>query len=209
MRQCCPPDRAPYDMDLQELDKLRTLSDHPEIATVRAMDYCATHNICPPTWLVASAASLMIELLKREKTSKRGRTASCLARFRQEFWDLERWDAVNEVRRVRGMARRDDEALKTHPKQPVTDAWRRGYQRRRKWLKLGTFECATYFLAGRDAHATASAIRTSYRKIEKSLVKASPLVGAWFDDAFLRKLGMQGLLDRKPGAKTFLFFDLT
>jgi hypothetical protein len=205
MRRCCEADQELLKFDLRELDKFRRLTAHKEIATARAMDYCATHQVCPPEWLVAEAASLLIELLKREKTTRRGSNASYLARFHQERKNTERWDAVLEVRRIRSMARRDETALKRSPERKVTDSFKRSHQKRREWLKQGTFECAADRLKGRDAHVTAYGVRNSYRKMEKSRKEPSNAIGAWFDDPFLNKLGLQGVLDRKPGTKPFLF----
>jgi hypothetical protein len=197
--------QTPSEFDLRELDKFRRLTDHKEIATARAIEYCATREICPPAWLVAEAASLMIDLLKREKTSRRGRTASHLARFQQEQKDTERWFAVHDVRRIREMARRDESVLRTTPDRVVTDRWKESYNKREEWLKHETFECAAKLLEGRDAHVTGSGVRASYRRVERSRKEPGGDVGAWFDDDFLKKLGLQGASDRKPGTKTFLF----
>jgi hypothetical protein len=205
MRRCCEADQGLLGFDLRELDKFRRMTEHKEIATARAMDYCETHQVCPPEWLVAAAASLMIELLKREKTSRRGSNASFLARFHQEQKDIERWDAVMEVRRVRSMARQDDDALNAFPKREVTDSFMRSHKKRDEWLKQDTFECAAILLRGRDAHVTAHGVRRSYKKVEKALKDPSCAIGAWFDDPFLKRLGLQGLHERKPGTNTFLF----
>src|ERR1700689_1763216 len=110
MQSRCEADHLEY--HLRELDKFRRLSDHKEIGTAGAMDYCARYQVCPPEWLVAAANSLLIELLKREKTKKRGRAGSYIARFRQHLWVTERWFAVKEVHGVRSSATRDDEVLK-------------------------------------------------------------------------------------------------
>src|SRR5581483_2114527 len=110
--EACP---APSEFDLRELDKFKKLSAHYEIAIARAIDYCATNKIRPPDWLVKELASLTINLLKREKASGRGRTATHVARFRHEYWDVERWDAVHEVRRIRSRVSQDDAVLKTFP----------------------------------------------------------------------------------------------
>ena len=110
--QSCEGYRSPSEFDLRELDRFRRLTKHREIATARAMDYCVKYQIYPPEWLVVEAASLLIELLKREKPTKRGRTASCLARLQHEMWDVERWDAVKTVRELREKCRREEAALK-------------------------------------------------------------------------------------------------
>jgi hypothetical protein len=201
----CEADQGLLEFDLRELDKFRRLTEHKEIATARAMDYCATRQVCPPEWLVVEAASLMIELLKREKTNRRGSTASHLARFHQELKDVERWDAVLEVRRIREEARHDDSVLKARPR-VLPDGLKRSYENRKEWLKQGTFECAASLLEGRDAYVTAYGVRKSYQKVERYRNDPSSAIGAWFEDPFLNKLGIQGALDRKPGKKTFLFW---
>jgi hypothetical protein len=110
-----------------------------------------------------------------------------------------------EVRRIRGMAKHDASVLKANPNRVLTGTVKRSYEKRREWLKQGTFECAALLLEGRDAHVTAYGVRASYRRLERSRKEPSYAVGAWFEDPFLNKLGIQGALDRKPGKKTFLF----
>jgi len=205
MRPRCKSDQGLLNFDFRELDKFRRSTDHKEIATAAAMNYCSTHLVCPPEWLVAAAADLLTELLKREKTTRRGSNASCLARFHQERKDLERWDAVMEVRRIRSMAQQDKNALKRSPKLEVTNSFTRSHKKRKEWLKQGTFECAAILLKGRDAYVTAYGVRNSYKKMEKSLNDPSHAIGAWFDDAFLKKLGLQDTHERKPGTNIFLF----
>jgi hypothetical protein len=205
MTSCSGSDRTPSAFDLRELDKFRRLENHREIATARAMDYCATNQICPPEWLVVEAASLMVELLKREKSTKRGSTSGHLARFHQELKNTERWFAVKEVQRIREMAEQDDNALKANPKRVLPKNFRAQHMRRRAWLDQGTFECAADLLEGRDAYVSCHGVRSSYMEVEKCRKSPSYNVGAWFDDAFLNKLGLQGALDRKPGKKVFLF----
>jgi hypothetical protein len=96
-------------------------------------------------------------------------------------------------------------SLKARPKRKVTDSFKRSHEKRKEWLKQGTFECAAILLEGRDAHVTAYGVRKSYKKMEKSLRDPSNAIGAWFDDPFLMKLGLQGVHGRKPGTNTFLF----
>lgn len=207
MRPCCDADQVSMEYHLQELDKFRRLSDHKEIATARALDYCARYQICPPEWLVAVANSLLIDLLRREKTTRRGRAGSYLARFRQERWDTERWNAVKEVHRVRASAKSDDEVLKSYPDVAVDDNRRKFFERRKRWLKQGTFECASKILAGREANTGTAAIRRSYRKIKNEATRnPEKMVGAWFDDDFLGALGLQKSYELKPGYKNGPYF---
>jgi hypothetical protein len=209
MGQSGEADRVPSDFDLRELDNFRALKDHKEIAMVRAMDYCAEHRVCPPQWLVEVAASIMIEQLKCEKTTRRGCKGSRIANFRQEFRDVERWDAVKQVRELRERFRRNDKILKTAPKLLATDRWRMHHEKKRKWLKQGTFECASKLLVGRDAGvASPYAIRKSFRKIEAKLKEPTPPAGAWFSEAFLKKLGLQDYSERKPDTNMSGILDL-
>lgn len=202
-------DRVPSDFDLRELDKFRALRHHKEIAMVRAMDFCAEHRVCPPQWLVEAAASIMIEQLKCEKTTRRGCKGSRIANFRQEFRDVERWDAVKQVREIREKFRRNDKILKAEAELPVTDGWKRHHEKQRRWLKQGTFACASRLLVGRDAGvASPHAIRKSFRKIEGTLKGPTPPAGAWFSEAFLKKLGLQDYSERKPGTNLFGILDL-
>jgi hypothetical protein len=103
------------------------------------------------------------------------------------------------------MARQDEKALKQDPNRKLQKSWWRAYEKRKRWLKSDNFECAVTLLEGRDAIAGPSAIRRSYISVERALRERTLALEAWFDDGFLRKLGIQGLLDRKPGTKTFLF----
>jgi hypothetical protein len=69
-------------------------------------------------------------------------------------------------------------------------------------------ESAAKLLEGRDAHLSGYGIRAAYRRVETALKDPSNAIGAWFDDAFLKKLGLQGVHDRKRGTKLPYFFDL-
>lgn len=196
--------------DERELDNLRRLTSHKEIATARALHYCATNQCRPPQWLMEEAAFLLIDLLKRDKGTRRGRNASRLARFRQQLIDTERWLAVKDVQEIRGRAKRDEEALKRLPKLPLDKRRKKHFADRRKWLNHDNFECASKMLKGRAAKTNAHGIRASYRQIENERRKHPELmVGAWFDDDFLRALGLQTSCEREPGTKFMSFFDLT
>jgi hypothetical protein len=197
------------DFDARELDNLRKLTSHKEIALARAMHYCATNRLCPPQWLVEDVVSLLIELLKREKITRRGRSASRLARFHQELKDVERWFAVKDVQTMRRRARDDETFRRSHPNRDLTEARKRDFEKRRKWLKFDNFECAAKMLVGRDAKTNPPGIRASYREIENKRKNHPELmVGAWFDDAFLKALGFQTSYERDPGTKFTSYSDL-
>jgi hypothetical protein len=209
MQSCCKTSRVPLECDLRALESFRGLTEHREIAIARAMDYCVKNRICPPEWLVEEAASLMIDLLKRERPTRRGRTASCIARLRHEMWDAERWDAVITVREIRERCKREAKALKDHPNEAGLDGHKRRLLTLRKWLSQGTLACAAKLLVGRNALASPSTINASYKKMEATRNKSTPPAGAWFDDPFLKELGLQDSHERTTGKNMFDIFALT
>jgi hypothetical protein len=209
MHSCCETSRVPLEFDLRELESLRGLTEHKEIAIARAMDYCVKNRISPPEWLVEAATSLLIDLLKRERPTTRGRTASCIARLRHEMWDVERWDAVKTVREIRQRCKREQTAQKALPAAAVPESYKKRLLKFRKWLNQGTFNCAAKLLAGREALASASTINASYKKIEATRSGPTPPAGAWFDDPFLKQLGLQGSQERTTGRNILDISDLT
>jgi len=114
-----------------------------------------------------------------------------------------------QVREIREKLRGNEKALKALPKSPANDGHKRHYERQRKWLKQGTFACASKLLVGRDAGvASPYAIRKSFRKVEATRKGPIPPAGAWFSEAFLKKLGLQDYSERKPGTNMFGILDL-
>src|SRR5689334_13239899 len=105
--------REPSRLDERELAELEALTEHPDLATAAALDYCAEENVRPPGWVVKRAASLMSELLKRERAGKAGRAVGRLARYRQDQWDAERSEAIEEMRRIRLKVRNELKLIKS------------------------------------------------------------------------------------------------
>jgi hypothetical protein len=204
MRHCKPP--GPVDeMDERELDQLRNLTAHKQIAIAAAMDHCAENEICPPPWLTAAAADLLIALLKCEKSDKRGRATGRIARLQQDLWDIERWDAVLEIRRGRGIVERELDSSKFYEREP-----RPNVMKFRAWYRHGTFACASMLLSGRNARAGIDAIKASYRKVKRNLEDPVEATKYYlFGDRFLKKLGLEGHMDRKPGTKMLPLYNLT
>src|SRR5262245_41561974 len=100
-------EQNPEKINQRELDALREVTAHPELATAAALHFCAKYYVCPPEWLVERALELICQLLKREKSSKRGRAAGAITRYQQDLWHLERWDAVKGIQYARQRSRRD------------------------------------------------------------------------------------------------------
>src|SRR5579862_6857529 len=137
----------------RQLNELEELTVHRELMVAAAMDFCAEENIDPPSWLVKEAAALLCELLKREKTEKRGRAAGKIARYRQDMWDVERWDAVEEMRRIRNHVQHDLEIMREYGDLFKGSAKWRNAERLLAWFRHGIFECASMYLTGRDARS--------------------------------------------------------
>jgi hypothetical protein len=195
----CKPD-APTDyIDERELNQLKEMMADNQLAVAAAMDYCVEHEICPPQWLVAASAALMVDLLKREKSQKRGRSAGYIGRYRQSFWDIERWDAVLEIRRMRKKVRHN---LRLARDYQIPTSKHDEKMRVLLGNSLDEFEIASSYLAGRDAKAGPDAMRASYRRVRRKF--ADPETAkqtVLFTERFLRKIGLQGALDQKPGTK--------
>jgi hypothetical protein len=196
-------------IDERELEALKWVTVHPELAIAAALDYCATYKIDAPAWLIARAAELMRDLLKRERPGRRGRGGNAITRYRNDQWDFERMEAVEEVRRLRERVSHELKELRTLDRKEFVE--RRKYRERQMaWFKSGTFECASKLLAGRDARVSSDGMRASYRRCKRRAVD-----GLFedryhlFDQRFLVKLGFPTFLDRKPGTKSLHLFDLT
>ena len=193
--------RSPFDLDLRHLEKFKSQISQNEVATACALNYCALHRISPPGWLIEAAALGMIKLLKRERPVGRGRGGSQLARFQHEYWDAQRWEKVQEVRETRSEAKHQDKLLKARSDLKPC----KGHKARKEWLKMETFERAARLLVGQNAHASPSAIRASYRRVEKARSNGRCVQGLWFDDDFLYRLGVIKCLPKDLVQKGLFF----
>lgn len=209
MHHCQPADPLGNFFERQ-LNELKAVTAYPELATAAALDFCAKEGIGAPLWLVKRAAELMCDLLKREKAQRRGRTAGHIARYRQDFWDMERFDAIFGIRRFRSRVQSDLKISRS-----LGPAFKKSkryeyIKRERAWLRHGTYQCASMYLSGRNSRAGADAIKASYRRVSRNTAGKAALDQYYlFDEAFLRKLGFPGLFDRKPGTKLLPLCNLT
>jgi hypothetical protein len=196
--------------DRLQMEELRRLTVHRELAVANALHYCAEMNVQPPLWVVREASALICELLKREKTTKRGRTAGILRRYRQDIWDAERLDAVERMRIARKRFKDEMKLLRSsQPEWKGTGHWR-DVERTLAWFRAGTFECASMYLKGRDARASANTIRTTYRRCHRRAAgDRRPDRYHLFDEDLLVKLGFPRFSERKPGTKFVRLSDLT
>jgi hypothetical protein len=192
----------------QVFAELDAVKFHRELAVMAALEHCVAEEVPPPAWAVREATDLLIRSLNGKNPAKRGRTARAISRYKQDYWDLERWDAVEEIRRIKRKVRSELKLLRDLPAASYS-RYRRHYEKMRNWLRQGDFECAAMYLAGRDAKASPQAIRNSYRNVKRRAGKGTmPDRYYLFDDRFLRKIGLPGIQDRKEGTKTFPLYDL-
>jgi len=78
----------------------------------------------------------------------------------------------------------------------------------RRWLRA--YECAAMILVGRNARAGTDAMKASYCRVKRNLDSPTTATRYYLlDERFLRKLGFEGLMDRKPGTKLLPLYDLT
>ncbi len=79
----------------RELGFLRSMiSNGRAVAVPAALQFCHEHHFPVPDWLLPAAIELLSDLLKSERPSRRGRTASHVARYRQDSIDFTRWSTV-------------------------------------------------------------------------------------------------------------------
>jgi len=199
--------RQPSVLFDQELERLRKVARHNELAYAAALRMCIVEEVAPPLWLLQAIDELMLDLLKREKSTKRGRHAGRIARYCQDMRDYTRYDAVEEVRR-----RRQEYHEKADDMATYSAEQRKRYgciDKIRKWFRYGTFPCASMYLLGTDAFASPSAVRASYRRVKRrSRSKEDALRYYVFWGDFLKRLGVPWPGSYDPGMKFTPFYDL-
>jgi hypothetical protein len=205
-----PSAQSPIDRFHQrELNELKSLTVHRDIAVAAALDYCAEEGLPPPQWVVQRAAALLCELLCKEKSERRGRAGNRVSRYRNDQWDVERWDAVEAIRRIRAKTKYDAKLRREYGETPENSRSMFHHERMLRWLRNGTFECASRYLTGRDARIGPAAMRASHRRCIRR-AGSGPLPDRYYllHERFLSKLGFPSLHDRKPGTKFLLLYDL-
>ena len=208
MRHCeCCSRKLGHAVFERELENYRKAAQHNDIAFAAAFHMCATEEKCPPAYLVKAVDELLIELLKGEKSKKRGRAGGRVARCRQDLWDFERFCAVDEVRRIREENPQRLESIKDcTPEERKVFAH---FEKVRDWLRYGTFECASMYLAGTFAWGIPNTVRASYRRVRRALTTRSGAFRYYmFFGDFLGRVGIPYPATLRPGNKTTFFYDL-
>jgi hypothetical protein len=200
--------RPANEVHARYLDELKKSTAHKELVVAAALHFCAEEQIIPPKWVVVASSELICDLLKREKALTRGRATGHLARYRQDMWDFERWNAVDQIRQIRKKIQHDDAVLKADPdRQP--DCFTEHNRKMRQWLRRhGTFACASMYLYGRYSRVGADAMKASHRRVQHANENPSNTRYCYIDPRFLWDVGIDDRID-VPGTKYVHLYDLT
>lgn len=199
------------DVHARYLKTLQLQNDHEELAVAAALDYCEKYSLAVPSWALSASSKVLRELLLQSRPAKRGRANHPIARYRQDFIDYERWDAVKEVRQKQPEVLEHVNEMRTHRNFPRSDL--AAGEKLLKWAGKDwdrAYECAAMLLLGREAFASVGTIRASYLKVQKHFSQPNRSFRYFlYDESFLRKIGIPGSLERKQGIKIAPISDLT
>ena len=191
-----------HEMELERLQK--ALGAGVMLAVPAALEYCLEHGLVPPPWLIKSASELLCDLLRREKSKKRGRSAGSVARYRQDQVDFIRW---NEVLVLQENQERSIELMDTYPTSPSPDCAELFAQETAKAEWLGTsleriYQCVSEVLEKTDAFGSPESIKRSYRQVERNHRNSSQAFRYYqLPSLFLQKVGIEGDLGYGSNAK--------
>ena len=181
------------------------------VAIAAALHYCRQHDLEAPRWVVAAADDLLCDLLRREKSNRRGRASGTVARHRQDMIDYARWDQVKEVRR-----RQIEIAEQVEELRGISNVPAKILEDRQKMLAwVGTtlnraFECAAMILEGSEAYGSPDAIKRSYFQVDHNNRDPSQALRYHLlDPEFLRMLGLKHEIEMRPGRKKVPLYELT
>jgi hypothetical protein len=208
------PLRTYYEREFSELQNLKS---HRSLAAAAALYLCKLDAQTPPHWVVEEAAELLCDFLSN-KPNPKGRAKSISARYKQDLIDLERWDAVCQMRAAQKRVSDEVQQLKKRGLD-VSPGARAGYVRDRMKMSdwLGhTFsralECAALTLSGRDAFGSPETMLKSYKKIQRHIKQLEPQRQSpsyWpVDERFLQRIGFKSLHERRKGTKILPIYTL-
>lgn len=179
------------ELELENLKKAR--DDGVVLAVPAALDYCLEHGLVPPLWVIQAALDLLCDLLKREKSTKRGRSNGSVARYRQDMIDFLRW---NEVDVLLENQQRSIELMSKYPSCPSPGQEAIYEQEAAKAQWLGTslsrvYQCVSEVLERTDAFGSPETIEHSYKKVQRNERDPSKAFRYYqLNPPFLRKVGI-------------------
>ena len=199
-------------LDETELEYLKIMAQsRVAVAVPAALHYCAKHQLEAPQWLLAAATELLCDLLRREKSDRRGRSCGYVARHRQDRIDFVRWDQVTTARQKQVEIREQVAELRAMPNVP-----RSMLEEREKMLAWAgstlnrAFECAAMLLEGTEAYASPEAMKRSYFQVERnSRDPKQALRYHLLDPKFEHKIGIKHEIVVRPGRKVVPLYELT
>lgn len=173
------------------------------VAVPAALDYCVRNKLDVPPWLAVVATELLCDLMKREKSTKRGRARGFVARHRQDRIDYARWDQVKVVRQKQIELHEQVAALRALPHIPPGMLQER--QRMLDWVGCTlnrAYECAALLLEGSEAFGGPDAIKRSYFQVERNSHDPGQILRYHLlDPRFLSRLGLKHEIEVRPGKK--------
>jgi len=154
---------------------------------------------------------MLCGLLKREKSTKRGRSCGAVARYRQDMIDYARWDQVMVVREKQKEILKQVQELRTIPK--VSKSMLDEREKMLAWVGRTlnrAFECAAMLLEGSVAYGSAEAMKRSYFQVKRN--NRNPDQALRYHQLsrhLLLKLGVKESHEIRPGKKTMPLYELT
>jgi hypothetical protein len=181
------------------------------VAVPAALNYCMENQLDAPPWLLAAATELLCDLLKREKSNKRGRSCGFVARHRQDMIDYARWDLVVEVRRKQDELAEAVRELREM--QPLPKTVLKEQEKLLSWAGSTldrAFECASMLLRGSAARGGPEAIKRSYRHVQRNHRNPSERMRYHnLDPRFLSSFGLKHETEARPNGKLKPVHELT
>jgi hypothetical protein len=195
-----------------ELARLETMAQSGvALAVPAALHYCVQHQLSPPPWLLPATTEMLCGLLKREKSTKRGRACGPVARYRQDMIDYARWDQVMVVREKQQEILKQVQKLRSLPTIPksILDE----QEKMLAWVGHTlnrAFECASMLLEGSEAFGSAEAMKRSYFQVRRNSKDSDrTLRYHQLSRHLLLKFGVKESHEIRPRKKSVPLYELT
>jgi hypothetical protein len=198
-------------IDEREMEIFRRMYEADvKLAIPAALYYCNEHEFAPPTWLVRAALEFLCDLLKRERSTKRGRSGGTVARYHQDTIDFVRWNEVTVIRDKQAESHRTvtdwADMWAAHADTSAADRkYFQEYLDRDRWLGRSlkrAYECVAETLERTEAFGSPESVKRSYREVTQNLRKPREAVRYHIlNMLFLRMVGIDGHLGYGHGAK--------
>jgi hypothetical protein len=171
------------------------------LGVTAALNHSVEHGCSLPSWAAEAALKMICDLLKREKSERRGRAASVIARYRQDYIDMVRW---NEVIVLEEKQKTVNQSLIDYASLANTKIYQ-DEAKRAEWLgrtRSRIFECVSEVLEGTEAFGSPLSIKRSYFEVERNNQHPTKAYRyGWFENSLLERVG----IDRDFAAPRKLF----